>query len=154
MYKILIMLFRKQNIVLFLAWILLILLFFIPFIRLLTPIYAPLTLYDTNSPIYPIGWLYALIVVHILIIVLIPIIIYYVRNLIYQLRLNAFAFFLNVLLLLGMLLIPDIWAKNGFLFKYDTFGVLIPIISFIMIILSNKYIRSDIKKLSNASRLR
>ncbi|MBP8946079.1 MAG: DUF4293 family protein, partial [Bacteroidales bacterium] len=87
-------------------------------------------------------------------VLLIPIIIYYVRNLIVQLRLNAIAFFLNVLLLLGMLLIPDIWAKNGFLFKYDTFGVLIPIISFVMIILANKYIRSDIQKISSASRLR
>lgn len=148
------MLFRKQNIVLFIAWILLILLFFMPFIKLLTPSFAPLSIYDTNSSVHPIGWLYALMVVHFLMVLLIPIIIYYVRNLIVQLRLNAVAFFLNVLLLLGMLLIPDMWAKNGFLFKYDTFGVLIPIISFVMIILANKYIRSDIQKISSASRLR
>lgn len=148
------MLFRKQNIVLIIAWILLILLFFMPFIKLLTPSFMPLSIYDTNSPVHPIGWLYTLMVDHILMVLLIPIIIYYVRNLVVQLRLNAVAFFLNVLLLLGMLLIPDIWAKNGFLFKYDTFGVLIPIISFIMIILANKYIRSDIQKISSASRLR
>jgi hypothetical protein len=148
------MLFRKQNIVLLIAWILLILLFFMPFIKLLTPSFMPLSIYDTNSPVHPIGWLYTLMVDHILMVLLIPIIIYYVRNLVVQLRLNAVAFFLNVLLLLGMLLIPDIWAKNGFLFKYDTFGVLIPIISFIMIILANKYIRSDIQKISSASRLR
>lgn len=148
------MLFRKQNIVLIITWILLILLFFMPFIKLLTPSFMPLSIYDTNSPVHPIGWLYTLMVVHILMVLLIPIIIYYVRNLVVQLRLNAVAFFLNVLLLLGMLLIPDIWAKNGFLFKYDTWGVLIPIISFIMIILANKYIRSDIQKISSASRLR
>ncbi|MDI3544914.1 MAG: hypothetical protein PWQ43_986 [Rikenellaceae bacterium] len=148
------MLFRKQNIVLLIAWILLILLFFMPFIKLLTPSFMPLSIYDTNSPVHPIGWLYTLMVDHILMVLLIPIIIYYVKNLVVQLRLNAVAFFLNVLLLLGMLLIPDIWAKNGFLFKYDTFGVLIPIISFIMIILANKYIRSDIQKISSASRLR
>ncbi|MDD3629792.1 MAG: DUF4293 family protein [Bacteroidales bacterium] len=148
------MLFRKQNIVLIIAWILLILLFFMPFIKLLTPSFMPLSIYDTNSPVHPIGWLYTLMVDHILMVLLIPIIIYYVKNLVVQLRLNAVAFFLNVLLLLGMLLIPDIWAKNGFLFKYDTFGVLIPIISFIMIILANKYIRSDIQKISSASRLR
>ena len=148
------MLFRKQNIVLIITWILLILLFFMPFIKLLTPSFMPLSIYDTNSPVHPIGWLYTLMVDHILMVLLIPIIIYYVRNLVVQLRLNAVAFFINVLLLLGMLLIPDIWAKNGFLFKYDTFGVLIPIISFIMIILANKYIRSDIQKISSASRLR
>lgn len=148
------MLFRKQNIVLLIAWILLILLFFMPFIKLLTPSFMPLSIYDTNSPVHPIGWLYTLMVDDILMVLLIPIIIYYVKNLVVQLRLNAVAFFLNVLLLLGMLLIPDIWAKNGFLFKYDTFGVLIPIISFIMIILANKYIRSDIQKISSASRLR
>jgi hypothetical protein len=111
-------------------------------------------IYDTNAPVHPIGWLYALMVVHILFVFLLPIIIYYVRNLVVQLRLNALAFFLNVLLLIGMLLIPDIWAKNGFLSKYDTLGVLIPIISFVMIILANKYIESDIKKISSASRLR
>jgi len=148
------MLFRKQNIVLFIAWLLLILLFFIPFIRLISPSNIPITIYDTKAPLQPIGWLYALIVVHILLILLLPITIYRIRNLIHQLRLNAVAFFLNVLLLLGILLIPDVWVKHGILYRYDYIGVLIPIISFIMIILANKYIRSDIQKIRSANRLR
>lgn len=148
------MLFRKQNIVLFIAWLLLILLFFIPFIRLISPSNIPITIYDTKAPLQPIGWLYALIVVHILLILLLPITIYRIKNLIHQLRLNAVAFFLNVLLLLGILLIADVWVKHGILYRYDYIGVLIPIISFIMIILANKYIRSDIQKIRSANRLR
>ncbi|MGB4233506.1 MAG: DUF4293 family protein, partial [Bacteroidales bacterium] len=111
-------------------------------------------IYDTKAPLQPIGWLYALIVVHILLILLLPITIYRIKNLIHQLRLNAVAFFLNVLLLLGILLIPDVWVKHGILYRYDYIGVLIPIISFIMIILANKYIRSDIQKIRSANRLR
>lgn len=143
------MLIRIQTLYLIIALISCVLLFFFPFAKSGSYEFFTRAIITPESiKIEPL-----LLPLHIIITVLILISVFFFKNRIIQMRVVAVAFLFNIALLVCIFFYSDIFRFPQIL-NYKNFGILLPIIVLIMLILTNKAIKNDEIKIRKSSQIR
>ncbi|HRS53400.1 MAG TPA: DUF4293 domain-containing protein [Bacteroidales bacterium] len=149
------MLQRIQSLYLTLVAILSILIYFFPFAAYPKETIITLYLTNINQLLASATFLmYIIIILNVAILALSLITIFKYKNRILQMRLNAFNFLFNALLLIGIYWLTEKAAKEYETFSHYKLGSLLPFIMMLLIFLANKNIKKDEEKVRAADRLR